>query len=127
MQAGKSEGGKNWNMRVVVGAKIGEDFMSRVEAAAKNSDKLVLVGMKGDKNLANDWAILRETIGGSFGDRSYEEMVGAVESKYGSLEKFYKQFPNVSIQASEGAHTGGGNRPATQEAIRRGVEEIESR
>ena len=114
-------------MRQVAGARVGADFMSDVENASKNSGKLVIVGMRGDKNLANDSRLLAHTIGSQFGDRSYEAIVGAIQGKYGSLEKFYEKFPNVSVQPAAGAHGGGGNRPSTQEAITRGVEEIDKR
>ena len=124
--AGASDGGKNWDLGVAAGARVDSDFMSKVEAAAKNSNMLILVGIRGDKDMANESGV-PGWIGRRFGDRSYEAIVAAISAKHGSLAAFYKAFPNVSVQASSGAHGGGGNRPATQEAVRNGFKELQAR
>jgi len=145
LKTGLAEGGKKWDLRVVVAARVDSDYVSLVEAAAKNSRKLVLVGIKGDVNLANDLPSMpgqdnkyigrasravqeaMEARGKEFGDRSYESMTKAIEAKYGTLDNFYKAYPNVSIQASTGTHGGGGDRDVTQDAIRAGVQQIKER
>lgn len=113
LEAGKPQGGGNWDLRVVAGARVGSDFISQIEAAAGNSDLLVIVGIEGDNNMANDGWFNRNTAGGQFGDRSYEGILDAIDNEYGSLEQFYERFPNASIQSSTGAHGGGetGRRP----------------
>jgi hypothetical protein len=82
--------------------------------------------MKGDVNLANDSGV-PSFIGNQFGDRSYEGLVKLIDAKYGSVEQFNKQFPNVSIQPAEGAHGGAGNRKSTLDAIEKGFKELSNR
>lgn len=126
LRAGAPRDGGTWNLRVVAGAKIVTNFVELVERAAATSDMMILVGIRGDTNLKND-AGVPGFVGNRFGDRSYEGMVSAIESRYGSLEGFYTAFPNVSIQAAEGAHGGGGNRESTLDAVSKGFQELWNR
>ena len=117
---------EKWDLRVVAGARVDEQFLDRLERAATSSKMMVVVGIRGDVDLANDQMWMKP-VGPAFGDRSYEGIVRAIEHRYGSMEKFQEKFSNVSVQAAEGEHSGGGNRQSTLDAITRGVTEIRAR
>ena len=129
LRAGGPQGGGKWDLRVISGARVdyeGEDFVSLLEKAARTSDKVVVVALRGDKDMAND-SLIPEWLGKKFGDRSYKSTVSAITDRYGSMEAFYKKHSNVTIQAADGAHSGGGNRASTIDAVTRGFKELEGR
>jgi RHS repeat-associated protein len=103
-------GGGKWNAVVVLAAKV-DNIMNNIEGLAKNGREVVIANIPGD----------------SFGgDRSYEGVVKAITAKYGSMEAFRKQHPNVSIQnTGEQSHGGAGERKQTRDAIIRGLKEAQ--
>jgi hypothetical protein len=55
------------------------DLVTALERAGENSEMVVIVGIRGDKRMANDGVL--SVFGGSFGDRSYAGMRSAIEKK----------------------------------------------
>jgi RHS repeat-associated protein len=121
------EANARWDLRVVAGARVDGDFVSLLEAAAANSDRVIVIGIRGDDNMANDGPA--QVVGGMFGERSYDAIVRAVTAAYGSLEAFYEAHPNVAIgsTATAIAHGGGGNHPEMQQAVRAAFAVLEER
>jgi hypothetical protein len=127
LRAGGPQGGGKWDLRVVVGARVDNiNLVEKIKAAAETSERMVIVGLRGDVNMRNDPKVPGD-LGKAFGDRSYETIVNKIESQFGSLDKFYEKYPNVVVEAAEGAHGGGGNRQSTLDAVTRGVEELSAR
>jgi RHS repeat-associated protein len=112
--AGVPHGGGKWDLRVVAGAKVTPDMLDKIVKAAETSEAVIVVNLKGDKSIFT-------------GERSYEKLNSLIKEKYGTLQKFYQKFPNVSIQPAEGAHIGGGNRESTLKAVEKGYREILNR
>ncbi|WP_205525547.1 RHS repeat-associated core domain-containing protein [Pyxidicoccus trucidator] len=112
---GGPEGGGKWNTVVVFAARV-DGIMDHLEAAAKNAEHLVIV------SLYDDQYTFSETVGREFGDRRMETLMLSIIARYGSLEDFSKQFPNVTIGSAEGEHGGAGKEASSQTAIRRAVE-----
>ncbi|OOS02734.1 hypothetical protein SAMN02745664_1421, partial [Moraxella cuniculi DSM 21768] len=129
LRAGSPFGGGKWDLRVIAGARVntsdGVDFVERLEINSGNSKRVIVVGIVGDINLANDG--VPSVIGAPFGDRSYEAIVRAINRRHGSLNNFYAKFPNVIIQPSFGAHGGGGNSQEMQKAIIEGYKRLNAR
>ncbi|WP_426750917.1 RHS repeat-associated core domain-containing protein [Myxococcus sp. Y35] len=103
-----------WNNVIVFGARV-DRIMANLEAAAKNSEHLIIVNLVGDQY----------TIGGGnnmFGDRKAESLADQIIRRYGSLEDFSKKFPNVTLGSAEGAHGGAANRETSMTSIRAAFE-----
>jgi RHS repeat-associated protein len=103
-------GGGKWNAVIVLAARV-ENIMNNIEGLAKNGREVVIANIPGD----------------SFGgDRSYEGVVKAITAKYGSMEAFRKQHPNVSIQnTGDQSHGGAAERKQTRDAVIRGLQEAQ--
>jgi hypothetical protein len=130
LRTGRPRFGGQWDLRVVVGARVdnpGEDFVGLLEKAGRTSERVVVVGFHGDNELIADGPTAHKVAGEFFGNRSYEGMVAAIEERYGSLQEFYKQNPNIVIEGAFSEHAGGGNNQATLDAVTRGYEELERR
>lgn len=120
-------GGGNWDLRVITGARVDEDFVDLLERAANTSDRVIVVNIRGDDNLAND--IPGDALDApQFGPRSYEAVAAAIVQRYGSVEAFYEAHPNVIIEGTRPRmHMGGGNSPELNDAIRRAFHRLEAR
>ncbi len=119
-------GGGKWDLRVIAGARVGNNFVSALERAARTSDRVIVAAIRGDAYMANDGAA--SVFGGAFGDRSYEAVVRAIEADYGSLERFYESHRNVVIEEIQfRPHGGGGNSWEMQRAVQRGYRALDIR
>ncbi|SUD90801.1 hypothetical protein [Psychrobacter phenylpyruvicus] len=116
--AGTPRGVGKWDYRVVAGARVdydNKDFVEQLNLASHNSKRVIVIAIRGDKDLGNDGAL--RVAGKAFGDRSYEGAIQAIRNDYDTMENYYKFHPNVVIVPSTGPHGGGGNAPQLQEAI----------
>ncbi|GEL69681.1 RHS repeat-associated core domain-containing protein [Myxococcus virescens] len=102
--------GVKWNNVVVYGARV-DRIMDKLEAAAKNSEHLVIVNLIGDKYP------LAAGGNNNFGDRRAESLADQIIQKYGSLEEFSKKFPNVTLGSAVGSHHGAGDRGSSVSSV----------
>ncbi len=104
-----------WDNVVVAGARV-ELILDNLQGMSNHNSKTTIIALSGDNVLPG------------FGERSYENLVRGIEMQYGSMDKFQKAFPNISIQESSvdnwTNHGGGGNSIRTQEAILNGDNEL---
>ncbi|GHG73885.1 FG-GAP-like repeat-containing protein [Comamonas sp. JC664] len=106
--------GAKWDNVIVFGARV-DRIMANLEAAANNSEHLIIINLVGDQY----------KIGGGnnmFGDRKAESLSDEIIRAYGSLEDFSKKFPNVTLGSVEGSHGNAANREVSMTAIRAAFE-----
>lgn len=127
IRAGRTSDGSRWDLRIVLGARVDDaDFVGLIEKAAANSEAVIILGIIGDNEMANDQGL--EWLGGFFGDRSHEGIVASIEAVYGTMEAFYDAHPNVVVEAAPRTpHGGGGEAPSTIDAVEVGLGELVGR